>query len=80
MKVKCPRKPHAAYRAAIKADDAFSRELTRVYGAKNAGDARYYYPSNSRYKKDAKLEAAAKRKLKADVCLRKTFDAARVKR
>ena len=68
----CPAKPRDTYRNALKADVAFSRELTRVYG-KAAGDARYYYPSNKRYKKDARLEAASQRKLKADECLRRTW-------
>ena len=31
---------HEAYYAAVKADDAYSAELQRVYGSK-AGDARY---------------------------------------
>ena len=71
-RVSCPAKPRDAYKAALKADVSFSRELTRVYG-KAAGNARYYYPSNKHYKKDARLEAASQRKLKADECLRRTW-------
>lgn len=74
MATKCTKKnAQALYSAALKADATLSRELKRVYGARRAGDARYYYPSNPRYRKDAKLERAAKAKLRADACLRKSW-------
>lgn len=56
------------YRAALEADEAFTRELERVYGKRRAGDARYYYHHD-----DARVTAAANRKLKADEKLREAM-------
>ena len=56
---------HAAYRAAVAADDAFQRELVRVYG-ESAGDMRY---KRGKYT-DARLQAASERKLAADRVMR----------
>lgn len=73
-RVRCPRTTsREAYQRALRADARFSRELVRVYGKENAGDARYYYPSNKRYKHGNKLLAAQRAKLNADACLRKAW-------
>lgn len=52
------------YTAALKADDAFSAELERVYGKNRAGDARYL-----RNHKDKRVVAAKAAKLAADAAL-----------
>ncbi len=49
------------YDAALAADEAFTRELVRAYGVKNAGNARYKY-----FHDDAGVTAAAEAKLEAD--------------
>lgn len=56
----------ALYHAALAADDAFSRELVRAYGAANAGDARYRYTHA-----DPAVAAAALEKVNADAALHK---------
>lgn len=56
----------ALYNAALAADDAFSRELVRAYGAKSAGDARYL-----RTHADPAVNAAAQAKVNADAALHK---------
>ncbi len=51
-----------AYRAALDADAAFSRQLTRAYGSR-AGDMRYI---RTHLHRDARVRAAALAKLAAD--------------
>jgi hypothetical protein len=49
------------YRAALAADEAFHAELVRVYGASNAGDARYRCQHD-----DQRVSEAGRAKVKAD--------------
>jgi len=63
------------YKAALAADDAFRRELVRVYGERNAGDARYKLRHD-----DPAVEAAKNAKLAADEALRTATHTARQQR
>ena len=77
-RVRCPRATsRAAYERALRADNRFSRELARVYGKENAGDARYLPDAKLT---GNKLRAAKNAKLNADACLRKAWDDAKRKR
>lgn len=54
---------HPLYDAAVAADDAFTVELTRLYGRRNAGDMRY---QPNRWPDDKALSDAAEAKYDAD--------------
>ena len=56
-----------AYREAMAADDAFHAELVKVYGARNAGDARYDRTKN---RATEALAKAADAKMAADKAMR----------
>jgi len=60
---------HEAYYRALKADDEFQQELTRVYG-KRAGDMRY----RPDLWKDSRIKAAAKKKHEADAALHREWE------
>jgi hypothetical protein len=54
---------HSLYYIAVQADDAFQRELIRVYGIRFASEKRYQLCAHA----DDALEAAHQAKAKADL-------------